>query len=1447
MKKYLLISVIVVIFYSIWLVGVPRLAGFVKPYLLSAIEQKIGYTVDENNLYIKTSIMPYIYLCADEIEIRNPFDTPIIQTGALNLKLSLLPFLLGKIHVKSVKVDKCRADIYLDEKIFKDKKSLQFLKKITFDSNLITIKNYIIKFAQKQNADGYKISGKNFYFSNSRNIKNIKFNAQISADNHTSFIDADIYIPKEINKKVPYTRLSIKDFCITPVYKYFYHYLPNDIVSMQGMVNIDAKDGNYNTVFDSIKIAYKNEYKSIIFPKRLVSSGKYVLTENSIDISSAKLKSESISIDGGFKINNYKSKHPDINMEAAVSDTRSDTLIKMLPPLNTPDINLFYMKKYPLYADINGYLSFTGKLPEPDIIGNILVNNGYLIKPIPNDKIKASIKLIFKNKAVFYNILAGAGGGEKVTVAGDTKLYGDKYSNMKIKSTQNINLATAKSIVDPLHQILYFETGPVPIMGINGIGNIDIKVEGNHKNPHVWGRMNFKNAEAEFNDIKGIVFKRLDGVIEFKNQSAEFKLLRGFIDNNPINLYGVCDLFGNLKVNADTKNLNLERAVNVIKSSPMLKDIKRLLPPIEKLSGKTDLNLVISGTVPDVNNIIFNKNIFVNGSLKLKDVTAGVKDIAVSKLNGDIIFKGTDIELDVKSKLNQSVISLSGTIKNNIADIKAFSNKLNLKYILGSSLFKGLSDDNYISFNASYKGRADKIEYNKIKLTAKAAQSNPNAPVVFTTGNITVKNGTCIVDNVKGTITKNPFVLNTKVTNIGKKNQNINGTIKLNNANLSTINFIREFYLVPEETKELFRKLDFKTGKTNINFEIINNHPFTKILLDNVEITYLPLNMPLKIINGSVELRKDKVFLNKINALADDMPVFIEGNIGNIYKSPLFDIYINSVPKQSFIDKYINKNTMYPLKIKGDIIYSANIKGYLNNYNIAANAKIGEKSSVYYLGATIGDGENQTIIDFDGNIIQNNSIRINNFTYNKSVLSQNNRSNIVNFLKIKGSVKFNNNEPYFNNFVIKTENPTDARIFNIIFKKPNIKQGLFTSDLKINGRLYDLKIVGDFHIFDIDVPLLQTIVKDISLNFLPKSIRLKSKSEIFSNEINFDVEADNSLKPPFRIRSGNIHFNKLDLNAAISDLKKFEINKPKQESVQNNKSLNISDFIIEKLDLTAKDVLIKGVSAKNLKTVISLTDKMLLALNDYSADIASGKLSGDFSYNFFTGKTSLLVNAEEMDANNLSEMLFDLSNQMYGALTGTLNITCNGTNAQICMSTLTGNGTFNVSDGRMPKLGSLEYLLKAGNLLKGGLTDLSINSIIDIITPLKTGEFTDIFGSIKILNGIAEDIKISTKGENLSLYMKGNYNLVTSDAQMYVFGLLSKKIKTPLGAIGNMSLNTLFNLIPGVKLEQDSPFISDINKIPGIELSKDDYRKFIAEIRGDINGENYVKSFKWID
>ena len=134
-----------------------------------------------------------------------------------------------------------------------------------------------------------------------------------------------------------------------------------------------------------------------------------------------------------------------------------------------------------------------------------------------------------------------------------------------------------------------------------------------------------------------------------------------------------------------------------------------------------------------------------------------------------------------------------------------------------------------------------------------------------------------------------------------------------------------------------------------------------------------------------------------------------------------------------------------------------------------------------------------------------------------------------------------------------------------------------------------------------------------------------------------------------------------------------------------------------------------------------------------------------------------------------------------------------------------------------------------------------------MLAPSKTGDFEDIFGSLRIIDGIANNIEISTKGKDLNLFVTGTYNFATSIADMEVLGLLSRKISNILGPIGNMSINTLFNIIPGVDLSKDSPILMRINKIPGVELSDKEFRKFIAEIKGNINGDDYVSSFKWIN
>ena len=118
---------------------------------------------------------------------------------------------------------------------------------------------------------------------------------------------------------------------------------------------------------------------------------------------------------------------------------------------------------------------------------------------------------------------------------------------------------------------------------------------------------------------------------------------------------------------------------------------------------------------------------------------------------------------------------------------------------------------------------------------------------------------------------------------------------------------------------------------------------------------------------------------------------------------------------------------------------------------------------------------------------------------------------------------------------------------------------------------------------------------------------------------------------------------------------------------------------------------------------------------------------------------------------------------------------------------------------------------------------------------------------MRIKDGVARNLEITTNGKDLSLYIAGTYNFATSIADMEVFGLLSRNISTMFGPIGNLSINTLFNVIPGVDLSKDSVILEKINKIPAIEFSSKAYRRFIAVIKGDIDGDDYVTSFRWIN
>ena len=295
---------------------------------------------------------------------------------------------------------------------------------------------------------------------------------------------------------------------------------------------------------------------------------------------------------------------------------------------------------------------------------------------------------------------------------------------------------------------------------------------------------------------------------------------------------------------------------------------------------------------------------------------------------------------------------------------------------------------------------------------------------------------------------------------------------------------------------------------------------------------------------------------------------------------------------------------------------------------------------------------------------------------------------------------------------------------------------------------------------------------------------------------------------------------------------------------QNSEPFDIKQLVIKKGEISADKIQVRNINANNFNAELKITNKHLFDVNKFKFDIAEGLVFGSFNTDLNNKSSKLDINLKNANAAIMSEALFDLKGQVFGSVNGHFNLACN--TQSDCFKTLSGAGDFNIKDGRMPKLGSLEYLLKAGNLIKGGFTGLSINGLIDLVTPLKTGNFESIYGDINIKDGKAESINVYSKGNDLNMYMKGQYDISSSIANMQIFGSISKSATSVFSKVKNASLNTLLNTIPGISDNKEKLLLqNEISKIPNIH-NADIFRIFTVDIDGDINGNDYVRSFRWV-
>lgn len=1315
--KALLFILTFVLLYATYYWAVPVVVNLPSriPQIKSEIKKQTRMDVDIKNPVLKMGLTPSVWIYADYFAIKDKKSQPLTVENP-KIKIELLPLIRKTIHIKYFSCDKINADLKIDKQfrfyignyLISQEENPNF----SIEDSSMDVENYQIKIKDGLQDQNIALNGQYFYLEKYNSKKHLKFstNSKINVGPRTSVINADVDLKLPLKKAFDTNEIvfdgTVTNFDLGDFAPTFKKLSKNSIQNIDGVLNIEADTKKINLIKNRIKakmvvdnftLIVKNNPSPINFKNKLSINSTCDFANKTLKIKDFQVRSGTIDIDINGTINKISSKNPNLDLYTVIKKSRAEDFVALMPNTNpkNPIINMVALKKYGFFSDLEGKLLLKGNLNQPEIKGKCIISNAHLRKELPAYIPKVSAELNFLGHDLNMNIEVPVDKNQKANIKGTIKdLFNKNLNFIDVTSTANLDLERTEMIVNPASEIFYFDVGPLPVIKLQGKGNINLKIRGPQLDPNILGQINFRDTTGLINGLS-VPIKNGDGTLYFKNKTTLFVTNKATLNGKPIKVEGTCSLNGDLNYLLTANGQELSGLLNTAKSSPILADIQKIIPPIKNASGKLNLLIKLEGKTKNIYDFKIGKTVNLSGNIKMlgNNVLFNNLEVPLKDLTGNIELKGSDADFDLFTQFDKS---------------------------------------------------------NRIRLKGK------------------VKKG----------------ILNCKVK------------------------------------------------------------------LDGMAFSYAKI--PVKIFGGNVEIRNNIITLYKINSTLDAMPVLIDGTINNIFQNPEYNIYINSKPTQRFIDKYINKNSTYPLKIKGDIIYSTKIRGTKNAFNTKTEVNLQSDSNIYYMGSTIGDLNDPIKIYLDANITKTPNkhlIQVNSFQYDKLISSQNGKEFISPQLNAKGEINVAGNNINLHNFRVKTLNPTDAKIFNILFKKALVKQGLFSSNVIINGSITSPKLLGFVNFTGINIPLLDTTLKDISLDFNNKYIDIKSKGDVFANKIILFANMDNRLTPPYIFNDIDIYLGNLDVNEIAENLNKLEIETDMHKLTEQKQDVDISNTIIKKAKLKADSVFVKNIFARNLTADFSLNEKLLFALNNFKFEVAEGNVNGDFKYNLLNSKSELSLKVDNVNANSMSDALFDLPGQVYGSLTGEVDLTCNGRTHTTCMNTLSGKGGFRIADGKMPKLGSLEYLLKAANLVKSGITGVTINSIIDLVTPLKTGQFEAINGNFEIASGIANSIQIFSKGKDLSIFLTGTYNFSTLIADMNVFGRISKKISTVLGVVGNTSLNTLFNTIPGLHLEEanKADIIKNLNKIPGFELNDKSYRIFSSEIYGDINGDNYVKSFKWVE
>jgi hypothetical protein len=1018
----------------------------------------------------------------------------------------------------------------------------------------------------------------------------------------------------------------------------------------------------------------------------------------------------------------------------------------------------------------------------------------------------------------------------KLETKGILFVQGKPDVNFNIKFKSELPFSEAKTTnntnknIDPLDGIVKY----------NFKSNIiaDISLKNVQKDLDIDGFINFDGLTLK---LKDKTLPESYGKLKFKGKELVIDSKLSITPDNYILIAGnIKDIKKNkLNLNVKTSDINLNDLCDFVKALNDVSSLNIASINCSKISGKLKADFKITDK-SDFSGFInlSNTNILYSGLSK-----------PILNINSAVKFQGNKLVFnEFYGFIDNNKFNLSGFIdSDNLADLKFSVNTLKIKTIFDlvnqSSMLKEIkpqlnditSYSGMIKVEANIKGNLNKKISPLITVTA----INPSIihkqigfPVGLTNGTVIIDDKDIELKGLQANILQSSAFISGTISDYSNKTPKPDLLIKIPALNMSKIKSLSASASLDKNTKNMINSIQNPSGTIFTNIKISPDQEITAdASVNNVYFYYSPAKLPLRIVNGKINSDGKQIEIKNLNLKASNSPLKISGTVASLAKLPKVDLTANGYISGADIKKYSSPDIRKSITVRGDLPLNAAIAGYVDGWKLTSKANIDNLS---YLANINNSGSKNLSVNIKGTP--------SSLSFFDSGLSSSSGEKLI---SITGGINgYSGKNPILNNVKISLAN------LSLSLVEPKGRVNL-TGNISVAGTPIRPKATGNISINNISVPSMFLTSDSVALTLKSNEILVNTGIlNIADSKFKINMALDNNLGKVAVVKNINITSDYLNADR----LQKVFPAVPNQDA----------PVIVRNGKFSADKMTMNGLTATNTSFDFVINPMNMMKMTDLMTNAAGGSASGKIDMNLKNSKVSVDLTTKNMEINTLASAFANIENEIYGDMNGNIDISTHGYTPDQTANNAKGNIVFTVSNGKLVKLGSIQHLLKAKNILSQGLGAQVIDNMLAYNEAGSSNNFKKLTGNISLSNGTMIINELTSQGGDMSLFSKGNIRMSNNYAEITTYGTLSDRITSKLGRISDFSVdklinNKLINKIPG----QWGQVISDLRpktqypevaKIPPLSRgSQDTDKHFVVNIQGNFKNPVSVKSFKVID